>query len=164
MALAVHFLKGVGSRECAPEFDAPVSDYILNRAYPGNIRELRQLVQRIAHRHVGPGPMTVGDIPEDDRPVEGALDRGWPDENLEKTIASAITLGAGLKEISHSTTEAAIRIAIQSENGNLQRAAKKLGVTDRALQLRRASGKIAGQERVNANPEQTTDPDTRAIW
>jgi transcriptional regulator with GAF, ATPase, and Fis domain len=143
MALAVHFLKGVGSRECTPEFDTPVSDYILNRAYPGNIRELRQLVQRIALCHVGPGPMTVGDIPEDDRPVGGALDRGWPDENLEKTIASAIMLGAGLKEISQSTTEAAIRIAIQSENGNLQRAAKKLGVTDRALQLRRASGKIS---------------------
>jgi transcriptional regulator with GAF, ATPase, and Fis domain len=143
MALALHFLKGVGSRECTPEFDAPVSDYILNRSYPGNIRELRQLVQRIAHRHVGPGPVTVGDIPEDDRPAKGALDRGWPDENLEKTIANAITLGAGLKEISHSTTEAAIRIAIQSENGNIQRAAKKLGVTDRALQLRRASGKIS---------------------
>jgi transcriptional regulator with GAF, ATPase, and Fis domain len=143
MALAVHFLKAVGLRESTPEFDAPVSDYILNRAYPGNIRELRQLVQRIALRHVGPGPITVGDVPEDDRPAKGVLDCCWPDENLEKTIANAITLGAGLKEISHSTTEAAIRIAIQSENGNIQRAAKKLGVTDRALQLRRASGKIS---------------------
>ena len=143
MALAVHFLKAVGSREPTPEFDAPVSDYILNRTYPGNIRELRQLVQRIAHRHVGPGPITVGDVPEDDRPAKGVWDRGWPDENLEKTIANAITLGAGLKEISQSTTQAAIRIAIQSENGNIQRAAKKLGVTDRALQLRRASGKIS---------------------
>jgi transcriptional regulator with GAF, ATPase, and Fis domain len=143
MALAAHFLKAVASRESTPEFDAPVSDYIINRAYPGNIRELRQLVQRIALRHVGPGPITVGDIPEDDRPAKGVFDRGWPDENLEKTIVNAITLGAGLKEISRSTTEAAIRIAIQSENGNIQRAAKKLGVTDRALQLRRASGKIS---------------------
>ena len=143
MALALHFLKAAGSRESTPEFDAPVSDYILNRAYPGNIRELRQLVQRIAHRHVGPGPITVGDVPEDDRPLEGVSARDWPDENFEKTIANAITLGAGLKEIRQSTTEAAIRAAIQSENGNLQRAAKKLGVTDRALQLRRASSKIS---------------------
>ena len=143
MALAVHFLKAVGSRESTPEFDSPVSEYILNRAYPGNIRELRQLVQRVAHRHVGPGPITVGDIPEDDRPVEGVLDHGWPDENLEKTIANAITLGAGLKEISKATIEAAIRIAMQAEKGNIQRAAKRLAVTDRALQLRRASGKIS---------------------
>lgn len=143
MALAVHFLKASGSRMLPPEFDAPVSDYILNRSYPGNIRELSQLVQRIAHRHVGPGPITAGDIPEGDRPANGELERSWPDENLEKTITNAITLGAGLKEISHVTTEAAIRIAIQSEKGNLQRAARKLGVTDRALQLRRASGRIS---------------------
>jgi hypothetical protein len=31
---------------------------------------------------------------------------------------------------------------VQSEDGNLQRAAKRLGVTDRALQLRRAAGTL----------------------
>lgn len=143
LPLSMHFLRSFEAREWTPEFDAPVADYLLNRSYHGNIRELRLLMQRIAHRHVGPGPVTVGDIPEEDRPVEGVQERRWPDEDLEKTIANAITLGAGLKEISQSAAEAAIRIAIQSENGNLQRAAKKLGVTDRALQMRRASGKIS---------------------
>jgi DNA-binding NtrC family response regulator len=96
---------------------------------------------RIAHRHVGPGPVTAGDIPEEDRPADGELLRTWPDEMLEKAIESAIALGVGLKEISQVTTETAIRIAVQSEKGSLQRAAQRLGVTDRALQMRRASGK-----------------------
>jgi transcriptional regulator with GAF, ATPase, and Fis domain len=141
--LASYFLQVAGSRKANLEFDPAVRQYLLNRTYPGNIRELGQLMQRVAYRHVGPGPITVGDIPEDERPAGGVLQRGWPDENLQKTIADAIGLGAGLKEITRVTTETAIRIAIQSESGNLQRAARKLGVTDRALQLRRASGKVS---------------------
>lgn len=124
------------------EIDPAVCDYLLNRAYQGNIRELRQLVERIAHLHTGQGAFTVGDIPEEDRPAEGTVVLAWPDERLEQTIADAIALGASLKEISTATTAAAIRIAVQSERGNLQRAAKRLGVTDRALQMRRAAGMI----------------------
>jgi len=124
------------------EINPAVCEYLMNRAYPGNIRELRQLIERIAHRHAGSGPITVGDIPEDDRPAEGAVLLAWPDQKLERTIADAIALGASLKEISSATTATAIRIAVQSERGNLQRAAKRLGVTDRALQMRRAAGMI----------------------
>jgi transcriptional regulator with PAS, ATPase and Fis domain len=51
-------------------------------------------------------------------------------------------MGAGLRDIAQATTESAIRIAVQSEKGNLQKAAKRLGVTDRALQMRKASGKF----------------------
>jgi transcriptional regulator with GAF, ATPase, and Fis domain len=135
LPLATHFLQE------PIEFDDTVREYLVNRAYPGNIRELRQLVQRIAHRHVGHGPITAGDIPQEDRPADGELQRCWPDERFEKAIADAITMGISLKEISQATTETAIRIAVQSEQGNLQRAAKLLGVTDRALQIRRASQK-----------------------
>jgi hypothetical protein len=46
--------------------------------------------------------------------------------------------GLGLKEIGVLATEAAIRMAVDDEGGNLQRAAHRLRVTDRALQLRRA--------------------------
>jgi transcriptional regulator with GAF, ATPase, and Fis domain len=137
LPLARHFLGGEGT----PEFDDTVSEYLVNREYPGNIRELRQLVARIAHRHVGPGPITAGDIPAEDRPAGGEVERGWPDEWLEKAIEDAIARGVGLKEISQATADTAIRIAVQSEKGNLQRAAKRLGVTDRALQMRRASKK-----------------------
>lgn len=141
--LARFFLKSVYREKEVPEFDPAVSEYLLHRDYPGNVRELRHLMHRIAHRHVGPGPITAGDIPEEDRPPKGTLQHVWPDERLERTIADGILLGAGLKEITRITTEMAIRIAVQLEKGNLHRAATKLGVSDRALQLRRASGKIS---------------------
>jgi len=138
--MASHFLNV--AREEPLELDDAVHDYLMNRPYPGNVRELRQLALRIAYRHVGPGPVTIGDIPEEDRPAGEELPRAWPDVQFEKSIADAVSLGAGLKEITQATSETAIRIAVQSEKGNLQRAAKRLGITDRALQMRRASGKI----------------------
>ena len=43
-------------------------DLLVNRDYPGNVRDLRSLVLRIAHRYLGTGFVTVGDIPDDERP------------------------------------------------------------------------------------------------
>ena len=43
-----------------------------------------------------------------------------------------------LKEISRLAKETAVRVALEKASGNLQRAAMTLGVTDRALQMRRA--------------------------
>ena len=147
LPLARRFLKITQSPETPPEFDSSVREYLLNRSYLGNVRDLRQLVQRISHRHVGPGPITVGDVPEEDRPSEGDRPRAWP-HGLEKAISQAVALGAGLREINQLTAETAIRVAIEAEDGNLQRAAKRLGVTDRALQMRRAS--LRNPERLRA--------------
>jgi transcriptional regulator with GAF, ATPase, and Fis domain len=141
LPLAAHFLGEILPYD-TPEIDAAVREYLLNRSYAGNVRELRQLMQRIAHRHVGHGPITPGDIPEDDRPIDGKLQRNWPNQQLEQSIADAIEIGTSLKEMSQKTIETAIRIAVQSEKGNLQRAARRLGVTDRALQIRRAAGRF----------------------
>jgi transcriptional regulator with GAF, ATPase, and Fis domain len=143
LPLAEHFLDEVLCGK-SPAFDDTVREYLVNRTYAGNVRELRQLIQRIAHRHVGQGPITPGDIPEDDRPASGEIHRNWPNEQLERSIADAIATGTSLKEVSRTTIETAIRIAVQSEEGNLQRAAKRLGVTDRALQIRRAAAGRSG--------------------
>jgi transcriptional regulator with GAF, ATPase, and Fis domain len=131
--------------ECRPgktpvELDEPVRRFLLQRDYPGNVRELRQLVSRICYRHVGTGPITLGDIPEDDRPsAEFSQTDDWHNAQFEDAIRHALNLGVGLKEIGRTTTETAIRIAVGDEGGNLHRAASKLGVTDRALQMRRAN-------------------------
>jgi len=144
LPLATYFLSHHLGEE-APGLEPCVRDLLLSRSYAGNVRELRQLMVRIGSRHVGPGPITAGDIPEEDRPENVALGRlGWPDESLTTSIAGAIAAGASLREISQTTAETAIRIAVQSEKGNLGRAARRLGVTDRALQLRRAAGKPLG--------------------
>jgi transcriptional regulator with GAF, ATPase, and Fis domain len=140
--LARHFLQSLGGFE-DPQFDPAVAAYLESRDYPGNIRELRQLVSRMGQRHVGPGPITAGDLPvEELLRLEVAAARQWPDAAFDEAIRRGLATGAGLKQISQAAGEAAIRITVQSEQGNLQRAAKRLGVTDRALQLRRAGGQL----------------------
>jgi transcriptional regulator with GAF, ATPase, and Fis domain len=144
LPLARHFLNDYFSGK-APEFDSAVSEYLVKHTYDGNVRQLRQLIERIAHRHAGPGPITAGDIPEDDRPSGDDLPQTWPDEEFERSISNALATGACLKEITRTAAETAIRIAVQSEGSNLQKAASRLGITDRALQLRRATGRLRAQ-------------------
>lgn len=139
LPLAHHFLQEVVPDEAGIELHEPVRNYLLKRDYPGNVRDLQQLMTRIGHRHVGPGPITVGDLPEEERPLVDFAAGEWCDARFEQAIRRALALGEGLKEISHKATETAIRIALNDEEGNLQRAARKLGVTDRALQMRRAN-------------------------
>lgn len=127
-----------------PEFDDAVIEYLLTREYPGNVRDLKQLVTRIIQRHVGPGPITVGDIPEDERPDRIDDQRDWRCESLEDAVRMAIVSGVNLKEIERSAGELAERIVLEEEHGNLQRAASRLGVTDRALQIRRAARRQNG--------------------
>ena len=69
LPLTRHFLTQFRPDLGAIELDEPVRQYLLRRTYPGNVRDLRQLISRIACRHVGPAPITVGDVPEDERPV-----------------------------------------------------------------------------------------------
>ena len=67
--LARHFLATFLPDLADADFDLPVREYLLNRAYPGNVRDLRQLIARISSRHVGPGPITIGDLPDDEHPA-----------------------------------------------------------------------------------------------
>ncbi len=137
LPLATFFLQGcLGMNE--PGFDHCVREYLLSRCYPGNVRELRQLMCRIANRHTGLGVITGGDIPEEDRPA-GDPQGAWPDAGFEASIAMAVKSGATLHEIRHLAADVAIRLTIQCEDGNLRGAAKRLGITDRALQMRRAA-------------------------
>ena len=139
LPLAQHFLRLFQPDNSRSEFDPPVREYLLSRAYPGNVRDLRQLIARISSRHVGPGPITVGDIPTDERPESVPTRDSWRDGDFERSVRQALAMGVGLKEISQAAADTAMRIAVDSENGNLQLAAQHLGVTDRALQMRRAA-------------------------
>jgi len=62
----------------------------------------------------------------------------WLD-GFESAIGQALELSVGLKDIGRAASETAIKLALEREHGNLHRAANRLGVTDRALQMRRAS-------------------------
>ena len=66
------------------------------------------------------------------------------DTAFELAIRRAVAGGAGLKEISQAAADAAVRIVTEEEAGNLRRAAHRLGITDRALQMRRAAQRANG--------------------
>lgn len=141
--LARHFISQLCPND-PPVLDDAVRQYLLARQYPGNVRDLKQLVTRIVQHHVGPGPITVGDIPEGERPRGGEEFKNWYEEGLDVAVRMALASGASLKEIERTTGELAERIVIEEEKGNLQRAALRLGVTDRALQMRRAARRQNG--------------------
>ena len=69
--LAEHFLEEIYDGRPPPAFEDVVTQYLKQRSYPGNVRELYQLIKRITYHHIGKGPITLGDIPEIDRPYNG---------------------------------------------------------------------------------------------
>jgi len=70
---------------------------------------------------------------------------------FDHSIGRALAQGVPLKEIGRAAEDAAVHLAVGSEGGNLQRAARRLGVTDRALQLRRAARLKRGNGRANGH-------------
>jgi DNA-binding NtrC family response regulator len=140
LPLAQHFLAAARPEMKDSVFDPAVAAYVTRRDYPGNVRDLRQLVIRAASRHVGDGLITFADIPEDERPRVPLPLLPWPDFEFERAVERAITLGIGMKDISRIACDVAVRLAIQSR-GNLQDAARLLGVSDRALQMRQAQSR-----------------------
>jgi transcriptional regulator with GAF, ATPase, and Fis domain len=143
LPLTRHFLSQLRPGQEPYGLDEPVLDFLVRREYPGNVRDLRHLVTRMSHRHVGPGPITLGDIPEEERARRDEAD--WRSDGFEQSIRTALALGTGLKEITSAAADTAIRVAIHHEGGNLQRASSRLGITPRALQLRRAAQRRDGQ-------------------
>lgn len=116
-----------------------MAQHLVRRKYPGNVRELKQLITRINARYVGTGPITIGTLPDEERIDNLDVKYTWNDGQFEHIIRKALTCGVTMKEISQYASDTAIKIAVSEEDGNLQRAAKKLGVTDRTLQMRRAN-------------------------
>jgi transcriptional regulator with GAF, ATPase, and Fis domain len=139
LPLVSHFLGQMDPQAATFDLDPAVREYLLTRDYPGNVRDLCQTVKRIWHRHTGPSPITIGDVPVEERQCSTSCRLNWPDKSFEDAIRHAVELGIGLKEISQNAADLAMQMALEQEGDNLQRAAYRLGVTDRALQMRRAS-------------------------
>jgi transcriptional regulator with GAF, ATPase, and Fis domain len=150
LPLARHFLAQL-IPDATPRLDGALCDYLLARDYPGNIRDLRQLVVRLSHHHVGEGPITVGALPFDERPsptsasvsIAGESGAARSAADFDDAIQHAITEGARLKDLLDGTRETAVRLALEAEAGNVRRAARLLGITDRAIHLQRAARRSA---------------------
>ncbi|MFV0437478.1 MAG: sigma 54-interacting transcriptional regulator [Desulfopila sp.] len=138
LLLVDHFLKTLFKGTAVPDIDPVVRDFLVAREYPGNVRDLRNLVLRIGHRHAGSGSLTVGDIPAIDRPDLELLAGDWRNENFTESIRFALASGAKLEAIKSAAAETAYQIALAETAGDSKRAAARLGVSLRAVQARRA--------------------------
>ena len=154
LPLAIHFWRMAGTTDDNPNpnFDVALRHFLMTRDYPGNVRDLQRIVLALRGHHAGGDIVSIGALPESERPSFAMMDVNdqervevsscdpWNNPGFVNTIEAAIARGIGLKEIGRAASSAAIRIALEHEDGNLQRAARRLGVTDRALQMRRANG------------------------
>ena len=141
----------------APELDSAVADMLTARDYPGNVRDLSQLAHRVHTRYVGPGPVSPGDVPPEDWPATAARpavislpdtgDDDRPEVAFEHAARAALASGLDYRQIRDLASDAAIDVAVADAGGNVTHAAGRLGVTGRALQLRRAArGREAGPQ------------------
>jgi transcriptional regulator with GAF, ATPase, and Fis domain len=133
--LAKHFLTEFFPGDDCPEFDDSVIEYLVNRTYAGNVRELKQLIRRIALKHVNHKKITIGEIPVQDRPLDDQQNDLKADIEFNTFLRKALLSGYDLREMKNKTMDEAIKVALEITNGDKQLAAQKLGVTLRALQL-----------------------------
>ena len=136
LPLVQHFIAQLLPHQSDMAVERAVQEFLVTRDYPGNVRDLRQLVTRICHRHAGRGPITIGDIPHEDHPADAGAPAIWPENSFRSAVRVAVELGIGMESIGQAATKLAIEMAMEREGGNLQRAAARLGVTDRTLQKR----------------------------
>jgi transcriptional regulator with GAF, ATPase, and Fis domain len=134
--LVEHFLTEAFNGEKYVEVDDKLMSFLTSRSYPGNIRELKQLVNRLVLKYPGTGPLTIGLLPKEElKSVKSEVENKEYNSLLHQGIHKSILTGIGVKEIKDMVGNIAIKIALGQENGNIQRAALKLGLTDRSIQL-----------------------------
>jgi transcriptional regulator with GAF, ATPase, and Fis domain len=149
------FLAELLPDDALPELSAEVASYIRSRPYHGNIRELRQLASRVAIRHVGGGPITPGDLPEEDRPPAAAPPT-WDRAGLGAAVQAALEAGASLGEIEKAAGDVAVELALAETAHKVAAAAARLGVSDRAIHYRL---KAKQQSATDGNGRDSTDRD-----
>ncbi len=132
LPLARHFLRAAGG----PALTGAVEAYLVARAYPGNVRELKALVDRLIMNHQGSGPITAGCVPRDERPARSDV---WPDAAFEQSVGLALATGITMKAVSRAAEATCFALALQRAEGSSRRAAELLGISERAVQLRRAA-------------------------
>ena len=69
MPLAEYFLRQMSPHGEPPQLDDAVRTSLLRREYPGNVRDLRQVVSRLLSRYAGGGTITIGSVPSEERPA-----------------------------------------------------------------------------------------------
>ena len=142
--LVRHFLGQ--SRDEVPDVMPEVMQQLMARDYPGNVRELRNVVLRMAERQRGFHVLSTGSLdgPMIQMPAAAADPASWIDA-LAVAVEGALDEGLGLKNIGQVAEAMAVQVA-ERRAGSTSRAAELLQVTPRALQLRRQPKAEVGKD------------------
>lgn len=136
--LVNHFLSKLFPGE-HPKVDKLVMDHLVQRDYPGNVRELKQLVQRMALKHKNHKKISIGELPHGDRPLpepneNSDRSEGHKSDSIWGIIRKALLTGEDWRKIKSTISRTAIQVALELEGQNKQRAADRLGVDVRTVQ------------------------------
>jgi DNA-binding NtrC family response regulator len=107
LPLVRHFFGQARPGAEPPELEEAVRELLVSRPYPGNVRDLRSLVLRIVHRYLGTGLVSVGDIPDAERPERAPGHGDWLDRRFADCVRHAVALGATPEEIAAAATDVA---------------------------------------------------------
>jgi transcriptional regulator with GAF, ATPase, and Fis domain len=147
-ALADLFLNQFG---CPDGINEGVAQALYSHSFPGNVRELRQLMMQSAVKHCGRCALSLGDLPMAWHRARSDLSVNVTNEtsvapakvSTEADIEKWVHSGLQLREITQRAGDIAICAALALERNHLGRAARRLGVTERAIQLRKAQRSLS---------------------
>ena len=140
--IAEHLLRRLRPRGEEIQLDPALGAFLEGRDYPANVHDLLTLIRGISARHAGPGVVTVGSIPQDERFELGTVDHSWQRYDLERAVRLALDEGASLKTIGEAARDAAIRLVLSDEGGDVARAAKRLRATTRTIASRTGADQV----------------------
>jgi transcriptional regulator with GAF, ATPase, and Fis domain len=133
--LVNYFLSGLFPAEQCPQPDKLVMNYLIDRDYPGNVRELKQLVRRMALKHVKHKKITIGELPAGDRALVCNGEKpGQGLDTINSIIRNALLMGENWWNLKSRISETAIQVALDLEGHNKQKASERLGVDVRTVQ------------------------------
>ncbi|WP_282610198.1 sigma 54-interacting transcriptional regulator [Pelagibius sp. Alg239-R121] len=132
--LSTRFVRAAAGLNADPVFDPIVRDHLLDLSPDGNVRALQQLCRRIAVGLTGTA-VSVGDLIA---ALPDTRNSRPPSTPLHKAVETMVELGRSLAEIKESAAEQAVTAALRLEAGSVSKAARRLGITPRAIHLRRS--------------------------
>ena len=136
LLLARHFLKEASGSKHPPEIDDQVEQYLLSRAYPGNVRELRNLMYRIYSHCVDADRIFLGDIP----PEEWLGWKGGNEMFLKEFTQTPVKLAlenfidVDWHLLEQIFKDVVFQTALDCANGSTKNAARRLKVNIRTVQ------------------------------